>query len=134
MRSGRLLAEESPRALLTMFNCTSLEEAFLKLSRQEGQNSQPPAELNITNNISLVRKTRSYVTKILFMISPKLFAIRKKILYFLKQRPSNFTELIKEQRINLDHVFAGISELGQEERAGVRDGRVRRRWLKLPPK
>nr|XP_033203519.1 ABC transporter G family member 20 isoform X2 [Bombus vancouverensis nearcticus] len=53
MRSGRLLAEESPRALLTMFNCTSLEEAFLKLSRQEGQNSQPPAELNITNNISL---------------------------------------------------------------------------------
>lgn len=131
MRSGRLLAEESPRALLTMFNCTSLEEAFLKLSRQEGQNSQPPAELNITNNISLVRKTRSYVIKILFMISPKLFAIRKKILYFLKK---DLQISRKTQRTNLYHVFAGIFELGQEERAGVRDGRVRRRWLKLPSK
>ncbi|XP_014615605.1 PREDICTED: ABC transporter G family member 20 [Polistes canadensis] len=53
MRSGRLLAEESPRALLTMYNCTSLEEVFLKLSRRQGQYSQPPTELNISNNISL---------------------------------------------------------------------------------
>lgn len=52
MRSGRLLAEESPRTLLTMSNCNSLEEAFLKLSRQEGQNVQS-TDLNITNNISL---------------------------------------------------------------------------------
>ncbi|KAI4500327.1 hypothetical protein M0802_004744 [Mischocyttarus mexicanus] len=53
MRSGRLLAEESPRALLTMYNCTSLEEVFLKLSRRQGQYSQPTTELNISNNISL---------------------------------------------------------------------------------
>ncbi|XP_043266202.1 ABC transporter G family member 20 isoform X1 [Colletes gigas] len=53
MRSGRLLAEESPRALLAIYNCTSLEEVFLKLSRKQGQYAQPPTELNISNNISL---------------------------------------------------------------------------------
>lgn len=55
MRSGRLLAEESPRALLQMYNCSSLEDVFLKLSRKQGQ-YVPPTELNITNNTSLVRK------------------------------------------------------------------------------
>nr|XP_012136224.1 PREDICTED: ABC transporter G family member 20 isoform X1 [Megachile rotundata] len=53
MRSGRLLAEESPRALLQMYNCASLEEVFLQLSRVQGQYAQPPMELNISNNISL---------------------------------------------------------------------------------
>ncbi|KAG7190145.1 hypothetical protein KM043_006275 [Ampulex compressa] len=53
MRSGRLLAEESPRTLLTLYNCPSLEDVFLKLSRKQGQNAQPPTELNISNNISL---------------------------------------------------------------------------------
>ncbi|XP_031843264.1 ABC-type transporter snustorr isoform X3 [Nomia melanderi] len=53
MRSGRLLAEESPRALLQMYNCSSLEDVFLKLSRKQGQYAQPPTELNISNNISL---------------------------------------------------------------------------------
>ncbi|OAD53261.1 ABC transporter G family member 23 [Eufriesea mexicana] len=53
MRSGHLLAEESPRSLLTMYNCASLEDVFLKLSRKQGQYSQPPTELNISNNISL---------------------------------------------------------------------------------
>lgn len=53
MRSGRLLAEESPRTLLTMYNCPSLEEVFLKLSRKQGQSAQPTPELNISNNISL---------------------------------------------------------------------------------
>lgn len=37
MRSGRLLAEESPQALLTMYNCISLEDVFLKLSRKQGR-------------------------------------------------------------------------------------------------
>ncbi|XP_011307965.1 ABC transporter G family member 20 isoform X1 [Fopius arisanus] len=52
MRSGRLLAEESPRALLTMYNCPSLEEVFLKLSRKQ-TNNHPNTEFNISNNISL---------------------------------------------------------------------------------
>lgn len=52
MRSGRLLAEESPQALLTMYNCISLEDVFLKLSRKQGQANQP-AELNISSNMSL---------------------------------------------------------------------------------
>ncbi|KAJ8683422.1 hypothetical protein QAD02_019214 [Eretmocerus hayati] len=53
MRSGRLLAEESPRALLQMYNCPSLEDVFLKLSRKQGSYPQPNTELNISNNISL---------------------------------------------------------------------------------
>lgn len=36
MRSGRLLAEEAPNALLTMYRCSNLEEVFLKLSRKQG--------------------------------------------------------------------------------------------------
>ncbi|XP_049278576.1 ABC transporter G family member 23 isoform X1 [Anopheles funestus] len=53
MRSGRLLAEESPSCLLSMYRCSSLEDVFLKLSRKQGQANVAPAELNISNNISL---------------------------------------------------------------------------------
>jgi len=55
MRSGRLLAEESPRVLLSMYHCQSLEEVFLKLSRKQGSDGQPQeGPVNISNNISLV--------------------------------------------------------------------------------
>ncbi|KAI5641065.1 ABC-2 family transporter protein domain-containing protein [Phthorimaea operculella] len=47
MRSGRLLAEESPQALLTMYSCVSLEDVFLKLSRKQGQANQV-VELNVS--------------------------------------------------------------------------------------
>jgi hypothetical protein len=53
MRSGKLLAEESPHVLLSMYGCQSLEEVFLKLSRKQGSNSNTN-ELNISNNVSLV--------------------------------------------------------------------------------
>jgi len=53
MRSGKLLAEESPHVLLSMYSCQSLEEVFLKLSRKQGSNSNVN-ELNISNNVSLV--------------------------------------------------------------------------------
>lgn len=46
MRSGRLLAEESPQVLLSMYRCQNLEDVFLKLSRKQGQ-SVTPSELNI---------------------------------------------------------------------------------------
>lgn len=52
MRSGKLLAEESPHVLLSMYGCQSLEEVFLKLSRKQGTNSNVN-ELNISNNVSL---------------------------------------------------------------------------------
>ncbi|CAG9134792.1 unnamed protein product [Plutella xylostella] len=42
MRSGRLLAEQSPQALLQMYNCISLEDVFLKLSRKQGEYSSMP--------------------------------------------------------------------------------------------
>lgn len=49
MRSGRLLAEESPQVLLSLYKCQSLEDVFLKLSRKQGQSVAPP-ELNIRYN------------------------------------------------------------------------------------
>uniref|UniRef100_A0A8D8X121 ABC transporter G family member 20 n=3 Tax=Cacopsylla melanoneura TaxID=428564 RepID=A0A8D8X121_9HEMI len=55
MRSGRLLAEESPQVLLQTYGCQSLEEVFLKLSRKQGNDTatnDAPAG-NITNNITL---------------------------------------------------------------------------------
>lgn len=63
MRTGRLLAEESPRTLLTMYNCTSLEDVFLKLSRQEVQVTQQPVTMNISNNINLVRRKTKFRKK-----------------------------------------------------------------------
>ena len=53
MRSGKLLAEESPGVLLSMYGCQSLEEVFLKLSRKQGQVGGAQPEANISNNISL---------------------------------------------------------------------------------
>lgn len=50
MRSGKLLAEESPQLLLQIYGCQSLEEVFLKLSRKQGQANTPP-ELQ-TNNVN----------------------------------------------------------------------------------
>ncbi|KAG7297604.1 hypothetical protein JYU34_019659 [Plutella xylostella] len=55
MRSGRLLAEQSPQALLQMYNCISLEDVFLKLSRTQGQSNQA-APLQVTGG--LARTTR----------------------------------------------------------------------------
>ena len=40
MRSGHLLAEESPSVLLSMYKCISLEEVFLKLSRIQSQKGE----------------------------------------------------------------------------------------------
>ncbi|XP_059611334.1 ABC transporter G family member 23 isoform X2 [Phlebotomus argentipes] len=55
MRSGRLLAEESPQVLLSMYRCQSLEDVFLKLSRKQGANGAVATTepMNISNNISL---------------------------------------------------------------------------------
>lgn len=55
MRSGKLLAEESPQALLSMYGCQSLEDVFLKLSRKQGQPNGGTAsdQMNIKGNISL---------------------------------------------------------------------------------
>ncbi|XP_053947135.1 ABC transporter G family member 23 isoform X1 [Anastrepha ludens] len=52
MRSGHLLAEESPSVLLSMYKCISLEEVFLKLSRMQSQKGEI-SNVNFSNNISL---------------------------------------------------------------------------------
>ncbi|XKL61964.1 hypothetical protein PGB90_001797 [Kerria lacca] len=53
MRSGRLLAEEAPQVLLSIYGCQSLEEVFLKLSRKQ-QGSEPNNLQEVkTNNTSL---------------------------------------------------------------------------------
>ncbi|XP_054273379.1 ABC transporter G family member 20 isoform X2 [Macrosteles quadrilineatus] len=56
MRSGRLLAEESPQVLLSMYGCQSLEEVFLKLSRKQG--NEAAQDVNLTNNISLEKNEK----------------------------------------------------------------------------
>lgn len=48
MRSGRLLAEESPSALLATYRCKNLEDVFLQLSRKQGT-TNAVNELNISN-------------------------------------------------------------------------------------
>ncbi|CAG9760884.1 unnamed protein product [Ceutorhynchus assimilis] len=59
MRSGKLLAEEAPHVLLSMYGCTSLEDVFLKLSRKQqiggggGGGGGGQTDNNISNNISL---------------------------------------------------------------------------------
>ncbi|CAH1275398.1 unnamed protein product [Diabrotica balteata] len=53
MRSGKLLAEESPQVLLSMYQCTSLEDVFLKLSRKQVQVGAAANDQNMANNISL---------------------------------------------------------------------------------
>lgn len=52
MRSGRLLAEESPQVLLNMYGCQNLEEVFLKLSREQGQ-ANVTDQMAIRGNISM---------------------------------------------------------------------------------
>ncbi|XP_059488406.1 ABC transporter G family member 23-like [Neocloeon triangulifer] len=44
MRGGRLLAEQSPDNMLINFGCDSLEEVFLKLSREQTKNQQNSIE------------------------------------------------------------------------------------------
>lgn len=41
MREGRLLAEESPSRLLTLFNSETLEDVFLTLSRRQEEGKLP---------------------------------------------------------------------------------------------
>ncbi|XP_072381935.1 ABC transporter G family member 23 isoform X1 [Diabrotica undecimpunctata] len=53
MRSGKFLAEESPQVLLSMYQCTSLEDVFLKLSRKQVQVGAAANDQNMANNISL---------------------------------------------------------------------------------
>lgn len=59
MRSGRLLAEESPENLLTNYNLSSLEAVFLKLCmKDEGkdQDRQEPELLERTVSSSSMRR------------------------------------------------------------------------------
>lgn len=39
MRDGTLLAEESPSSLLIKHNCSTLEQAFLELSKRQTRSS-----------------------------------------------------------------------------------------------
>ncbi|CAH0385995.1 unnamed protein product [Bemisia tabaci] len=80
MRGGVLLAEESPSSLMANYNCSSLEEVFLKLSyKQETQQSQPQPIEEFTiaekppplplEDTSVFRFTRFYATfmKLLYL-------------------------------------------------------------------
>ncbi|VVC87177.1 ABC transporter G family member 23 isoform X2 [Leptidea sinapis] len=57
MRSGRLLAEDPPQALLQRYGCISLEDVFLKLSRRQGQTNQV-VELNVSGGLGLNKMSK----------------------------------------------------------------------------
>ncbi|KAL9897531.1 ABC transporter G family member 20-like [Glossina fuscipes fuscipes] len=63
MRSGRLLAEDSPDALLSAYKCKNLEEVFLKLSRLQSikilMAQQEFSEMSKPESSRKFRKTRS---------------------------------------------------------------------------
>lgn len=50
MRSGKLLAEQSPQLLLEQYGCQSLEEVFLLLSRKQGNQDAVPKQLPQPSN------------------------------------------------------------------------------------
>ncbi|GAB0099833.1 ABC transporter G family member 20 [Sergentomyia squamirostris] len=45
MRNGILLAEDSPKNILTQFECSNLEEAFLMLSQKQGKSEEADSTL-----------------------------------------------------------------------------------------
>ena len=66
MRSGRLLAEDSPHSLLNSFMLSSLEDVFLKLCVKESANAEVPVSsrvfLSLLCNI-LFHSCRNRITK-----------------------------------------------------------------------
>lgn len=57
MRSGRLLAEESPEHLLRIYNLSSLENVFLKLCmKDEGTDQEASAPLERSASSRIVRR------------------------------------------------------------------------------
>ena len=58
MRSGRLLAEESPDALLLRHNMTSLEDVFLTLCRKDGNQSNEDDGESNANRSSMRHRQR----------------------------------------------------------------------------
>lgn len=59
MREGVLLAEESPKELLSRFQCSSLEEVFLNLSVRQQRLCNKTESDSIAQN----RKTSVSITK-----------------------------------------------------------------------
>ncbi|XP_046459302.1 ABC transporter G family member 20-like isoform X2 [Daphnia pulex] len=62
MRSGRLLAEDSPDKLLAHYNLSSLEDVFLKLCINQGVN-KGVEQLEIMANVSLSNETHQIVPR-----------------------------------------------------------------------
>ena len=52
MRSGRLLAEESPQSLLESHNLTSLEDVFLKLCMKDVTSSPPSTPSTVPTSVA----------------------------------------------------------------------------------
>ena len=61
MRSGRLLAEDSPDKLLAYYNLSSLEDVFLRLCMKQGANAVV-GQLEIVANVIPSNETPQIVT------------------------------------------------------------------------
>ncbi len=64
MRNGILLAEDTPQNIMTTFNTTTLEDAFLILSQKQGESEEADNTLmRITNNSESEDTTEATETK-----------------------------------------------------------------------
>lgn len=49
MRNGKLLAEDTPQNVMALANSSTLEEAFLILSRKQERSSRMPVNVSVKN-------------------------------------------------------------------------------------
>lgn len=64
MREGRLLAEESPAKLLTVFGTDSLEAVFLTLSKRQEEGKLEEIEHLVDDNVSAIHSVMDSTTSI----------------------------------------------------------------------
>lgn len=83
MRNGILLAEDTPQNIMTAFNTSTLEDAFLILSQKQGESEEADNTLmRITNNSESDDTTETAATK----DSEKLK--KRRNMSFAEQKPS----------------------------------------------
>ncbi|GLH04059.1 Protein white [Gryllus bimaculatus] len=79
MRHGKLLAEDAPQHLISLYDCITLEEVFLGMSVQQDQEIQDPSSI-----VSLIKHNFTHAYKLtLHIIGIFLFPFLQISLFFL---------------------------------------------------
>ncbi|KAK7791859.1 hypothetical protein R5R35_000907 [Gryllus longicercus] len=70
MRHGKLLAEDAPQHLISLYDCITLEEVFLGMSVQQDQEIQDPSSIENAPSHSKQNKTKSESQEEICMDNP----------------------------------------------------------------